>query len=121
MLLAACVEQAVRHHKLKHLLAGLLSRGHRDELAQRLRIAQLLVAGYSYRGIEDATRASSKTIAAVDRWLRQGNRHYRRLYPLRHKRRYRHRGRPADAPRPIFPFNYRGQVAALFGLDSRQH
>lgn len=118
--LTACIEQAAQRGALRQLLEGLLSPRHRDELAQRLRVAQLLVAGYSYRGIEDTTSVSSKTIAVVDRWLRWENPHYRRRYPIRHKRRYHHPGRFLDAPLPISPLNTRALVNALFGMDPRQ-
>jgi len=111
---------AAKRGQLRQLLEGFFLRRHRSEIAQRLHVAQLLRAGYSYRGIEDATRTSSRTIAAVDRWLRRDNPHYRRLLPLRHTRRYRRTGRFTDAEPTLLPFNTRGILNTLFGPDIRQ-
>lgn len=119
VLLGAALTEAVNRKRLKYLLEGLLTNRQREEMAQRLRIARLLHAGRSYRGIEDETRASPKTIVLVDRWLRRENPSYRRLYPIRHKRRYRKTGQFSDVALP-WPGSVRGQVTALFGLDPRQ-
>lgn len=119
-LLESAIKEAVRRRRLRSFLEKLLPRRYWQDAAQRLRVAQLLVGGYSYRGIEDETRTSARTIAAVDRWLREGNPHYRRVLPKRHRRRYRETGKFPDAAPSPFPFNYRGRIGALFGLDPRQ-
>ncbi len=119
VLLGAALTEAVNRKRLRYLLEGLFTNRQREELAQRFRIAHLLHAGRSYRGIEDETRASPKTIVLVDRWLRRENPSYRRLYPIRHKRRYRKTGQFPDVALS-WPGSVRGQVTALFGLDPRQ-
>lgn len=120
VLLGAALSEAVNRKRLRYLLEGLLTNRQREEIAQRLRIAHLLHAGRSYRGIEDQARASPKTIVLVDRWLRRENPSYRRLYPIRHKRRYRKTGQFPDAAL-CRPGSVRAQVTALFGHDPRQH
>lgn len=119
LLLEDVLKEAVRTGKLRTLLQQVFPRDHRADIAQRLRIAQLLVAGYSYRGIEDATRASAKTIAIVDRWLRSENPRYRKLFPIRHKRQYLVIDDFPDTAL-AWPGSVRGQIAALFGADPRQ-
>ena len=42
------------------------------ELAERWKVARMLTEGSSYVEIEKATGASSRTIARVARWLREG-------------------------------------------------
>lgn len=119
-LVETALVEAMRGRKLRSLLESLMPKRYIGELAQYLRVAMLLRAGLSYRGIEDATSTSAKTIAAVDRWLRRENPHYRRLYPIRHKRRHRDAGRFSDVAQSVWPFNYAGQVKTLFGMDPRQ-
>jgi TrpR-related protein YerC/YecD len=45
----------------------------------RWRVARLLAAGRTYRQIEDQTGLSSRTIARISRWLREGEGGYRLL------------------------------------------
>jgi uncharacterized protein YerC len=47
-------------------------------IVDRWRVARMLHAGSTYREIESATGLSSRTIARISRWLRQGKGGYRR-------------------------------------------
>lgn len=78
---------AARQNRIRHLLEGVFTPSERAVLAQRLRIARFLAAGHSYRGIRDRTGAALQTISTVDRWLKRENPHYRRIFPIRHRRR----------------------------------
>lgn len=103
-LLDAALTSAVARRKLGRVLEGLLTPAQCVDLAQRLRVAHFLCAGYSYNAARDETGASTATIAAVDRWLKQENPHYRRLYPLRRKRHPLHGRALTDVDRDI-PFS----------------
>ena len=48
-------------------------------IVDRWRVARMLHAGRSYREIEAATGLSSRTIARISRWLREGEGGYRRM------------------------------------------
>lgn len=86
--------------KLRSFLRDFLTPSERAGLAQRLRVARLLLAGHSYRKIQSETGARFGTIIARDRWLRRRNPNYRRLLPLQHRRERKQRGF-SDAFRPI--------------------
>lgn len=47
-------------------------------IVDRWRVARMLHAGRTYREIESATGLSSRTIARISRWLREGEGGYRR-------------------------------------------
>lgn len=79
------VTEAVRKGRLPQLVEGLLTGAERTMLAQRVFVARLLVAGWSYRKIRDWTGASPNTVATVDRWLKRENPRYRRLLTLQHR------------------------------------
>ena len=85
-LLTAAILDAGHQRKLRKLLEGLLTPAQCVDLAQRLRIAHFLSAGYSYGAIRDETGGSTTTIAAVHRWLKEKNPSYRRVYPIRRRR-----------------------------------
>ncbi len=85
LVLEDALASAMREKRLKNMLKGILSPSERDQLAQRVFVARLLVAGWSYRKIRAWTGASPNTIASVDRWLKRENPRYRPLLPLRHR------------------------------------
>lgn len=91
IVLADALREAARKGTLNRLLEGLLTTDERDVLAQRVFVARLLRAGWSYRKIRAWTGASPNTIATVDRWLKHKNPHYRRQVPLPQRRERRDR------------------------------
>lgn len=94
IVLADALREAARKGNLDRLLEGLLTTDDRDVLAQRVFVARLLHAGWSYRKIRAWTGASPNTVAAVDRWLTRENPQYRRQIPMpqRHAKKSRKRG-----------------------------
>ncbi len=57
----------------------LLTQHEIDELAERWKIARMLTDGTPYAVIEQKTGASSRTIARINRWLKEGKGGYRML------------------------------------------
>ena len=53
-------------------------------IVERWRVARMLHDGRSYREIEAETGASSRTIARISRWLREGKGGYRRMLAHHH-------------------------------------
>lgn len=62
--------------ELKNFLKDLLNRQERVMLIRRFLIADLLVAGKTYREIQDELHVGATTIARVDRWLTFGREGY---------------------------------------------
>lgn len=83
----SALDEAVRKKKLGTILRGLFTASQRAELAQRIRIALFLGAGRSFRAAAAETGASTKTVAAVDAFLRSQNTNYRRQLLIRHRAR----------------------------------
>lgn len=102
LVLEDAINDAARRGKLASLLESLLTAGDRETLAQRVFVGRLLRAGWSYRKIRAWTGASPNTVAAVDRWLKRENPHYRRPIPLlqRKEKTPKRSGFP-DAARPL--------------------
>lgn len=113
-LLEAALTSAAERSKLRLLLEGLLTPAQCVDLAQRLRVTHFLCAGYSYNAIRDETGASTATIAAVDRWLKRENQRYRRLYPIRRKRRPPRRQTLGDIDQDI-PFSIKAFIRRTTG------
>lgn len=97
--------EAVKTKKLRPLLLGLFTRGQRTELTQRLRIAFFLHAGWSFRAIAAETGAGTKTVAAVDGFLRVRNPHYRRQVLMRHRHRPQERLPKGFGRNPYIPLS----------------
>lgn len=116
LVLELAITDAMRRKRLRRFLEGLVKPSERSALAQRLRIAWFLTAGHSYRGIRDATGAALQTISTVDRWLKRENPRYRRLFPIRHRRRLVHRKRLTDAER-ILPGSVKDLFRSMTGAD----
>lgn len=86
-------------------------------IAQRLMVAHQLVVGHSYRGVRAQTGASFQTIARMDRWLRAMNPHYRKTFPLRHRRSMDPK---KYSPAPEYgriPFSMKQYFRDIFGAD----
>lgn len=58
-------------------LKDLLNRQERIMLIRRLRIAELLLAGWKYRDIQEEMRCGCGTIGRVQRWLNFGRNGYK--------------------------------------------
>lgn len=110
------LREAVRKGTLNCLLEGLLTTADRDVLAQRVFVARLLRAGWSYRKIRAWTGASPNTVAAVDRWLARDNPQYRRQIPMpqHHAPKSRKRGFQ-NTFRPL-PGSIRDLYRSLIGI-----
>lgn len=113
-LLDAALTSAAERRRLRRLLEGLFTPAQCVDLAQRLRVAHFLIAGHSYNATRDETGAGLATIAAVDRWLKRENPHYRRLYPIRRKRRPPQHKKLTDADRD-FPFSVKALIRRTTG------
>ncbi|MBS1913766.1 MAG: helix-turn-helix domain-containing protein [Bacteroidetes bacterium] len=61
----------------KRFLGDLLTENELAEFAERWQAARMLAAGESYQAIEERTGLSSRTIARVARWVKEGNGGYR--------------------------------------------
>jgi TrpR-related protein YerC/YecD len=59
------------------LIKDLLSPQEAEMLAKRIKIAQLLIAGFSYSEIEHNIKVAPGTIARVNEWLKYGGDGYR--------------------------------------------
>lgn len=86
-------------------------------IAQRLIVAHQLTIGHSYRGVRAHTGASFQTITRMDRWLRAMNPHYRKTFPLRHRRSMNPK-KPVPAPEyGRIPFSMKQYFRDIFGAD----
>jgi TrpR-related protein YerC/YecD len=56
----------------KRFLRDLMTEDEIRMMVDRWRVARMLASGQSYRQIEDETGLSSRTIARISKWLRQG-------------------------------------------------
>ncbi len=54
-------------------------------VVDRWRVARMLDAGLSYKQIEQQTKLSSRTIARISRWLKEGEGGYRKMLTRRGK------------------------------------
>lgn len=72
---------------IKIFLKDILNRQERLMLVRRFLIAELLLAGKSYREIQDRLKAGSTTISRVDRWLNFGRGGYKLAVLLKNKNR----------------------------------
>ncbi|MEO6049563.1 MAG: YerC/YecD family TrpR-related protein [Candidatus Kapaibacterium sp.] len=63
----------------RQFLGDLLTEHELHELADRWRVARMLTDGESYSTIEKETGASSRTIARVNNWLKEGTGGYRMM------------------------------------------
>ena len=63
--------------KAAQFIKDLLSPQEAEMLAKRVKIAQYLVAGESYKFIQDSLKVGAGTIARVNRWLRHSGEGYR--------------------------------------------
>jgi TrpR-related protein YerC/YecD len=61
------------------LLIDLLTKKEIDEIAKRLLAARMLIGGCSYQMIEDKTRLSSRTIARINKWIKNGSGGYKEV------------------------------------------
>lgn len=86
-LLAGALAHLHGSGRLRAFLAHALTKAERVSLVRRLGVARRLAAGQSYRMIQGALRVSPNLIQRVDRWLRTEDPRYRRLFPLRQRRR----------------------------------
>lgn len=83
--------------EVKSFFKDLLSETEAVMLARRLKIAQLISAGWNYEKIEKALHTSSNTIAAVHAWLDGGFGGYA-LGLARLKKELRRRVERSEAP-----------------------
>lgn len=63
----------------KRFIRDLMTEDEIRMIVARWRVARLLAAGRTYRQIEGETGLSSRTIARIGRWLREGEGGYRLL------------------------------------------
>ena len=63
----------------KRFIRDLMTEDEIRMIVARWRVARLLAAGRTYRQIEGETGLSSRTIARISRWLREGEGGYRLL------------------------------------------
>lgn len=115
-LLEQTLERTVRRQQTRHFLEAFLTPNERDTLAQRLRVAGFLLAGHSYRGVSDQTGAAFRTIAAVDRYLKLADPQYRRVFPIRHRRKRTRPRRPISMDRPL-PGSIKDFTRSVFGTS----
>lgn len=116
-LLVSALEEAARKKRMGALLRGLFTASQRAELAQRLRIAFFLGAGRSFRAAAAETGASTKTVAAVDVFLRSRNPNYRRQILIRHRARTRKRTTRDPFRNPHIPLSGKWLFRELTNID----
>lgn len=116
-LLVSALEEAASTKKLGPLLRGLYTASQRAELAQRLRIAFYLGAGRSFRAAAAETGASTKTVAAVDAFLRSRNPNYRRRILIRHRARAHKRPIRDPFRNPHIPLSGKWLFRELTNID----
>jgi TrpR-related protein YerC/YecD len=63
----------------KRFLRDLMTEDEIRMMVDRWRVARMLADGQSYRQIEDETGLSSRTIARISKWLREGEGGYRMI------------------------------------------
>ncbi len=71
---------------VKRFMRDLMTEDEIRMVVSRWRVARLLSAGRTYREIEEATGLSSRTIARISHWLREGEGGYRLLLRQRESR-----------------------------------
>lgn len=116
-LLAEALADAAHAKKLRTLLQGLFTAGQRIELAQRLRLARYLSAGWSFRAIAAETGASTTTVAAVDRFLRSLNPKDRRQVLIRQRPSSPRRSLRDPFQNPHIPLSGKWLFRELTGTD----
>ena len=63
----------------RRFLRDLLTENEIEEFAERWKVARMLWNGLAYSAIEQQTGLSSRTIARVHKWLKQGKGGYRMM------------------------------------------
>jgi len=63
----------------RRFLRDLLTENEIEEFAERWKVARMLWNGLAYSAIEQQTGLSSRTIARVHKWLKQGRGGYRMM------------------------------------------
>ena len=61
------------------LLTDLLTKKEIDEIATRLSAARMLIGGCSYLTVEEKTGLSSRTIARINKWIKNGSGGYKNV------------------------------------------
>ena len=69
----------------KCFFRDLLTRDEIRMVVDRWRVARMLDSGLSYKQIEQQTKLSSRTIARISRWLKEGEGGYRKMLTQRGK------------------------------------
>jgi TrpR-related protein YerC/YecD len=62
-----------------NLIKDMLSKQEAEMLAKRLKIAELILDGYTYKEITEALKVSQGTISRVAEWLKYGGEGYRKI------------------------------------------
>ena len=75
--LCAAIAATNNTREAAQLLTDLLGKQEMEMLAKRLKIAELLLEGETYRAIREALRVSEPTIARVNHWTQQSGEGYR--------------------------------------------
>jgi TrpR-related protein YerC/YecD len=69
---------SLRHvGEARRFFRDLLTDDERDMLGRRWKVVSMLANGDSYRQIEEATAMSSRTVARIAKWLKEGPGGYR--------------------------------------------
>ena len=76
-MLVAVIHRLPSKAAVRNFFKDILNRQERLMLVRRLQVAQLLVAGKTYREIETKLRVSPNTIARIERWVHFGRGGYR--------------------------------------------
>lgn len=77
--LYAAILQLASLRECRSFFRDLLTEHEIAELTERWKVARMLTEGLSYAAIEKKTGASSRTIARVHKWLKEGKGGYRMM------------------------------------------